>query len=460
MRPFGIHLQNKNGIADDDIRRWASVKPGLVVITDNYWNLIPSLRQVIPGIKVIGRTITSPYGNSWNPDFGRMREYGRWGAEQAERYDLDWWQPYNEPTVEWPGGDAVWSSYEGYVKLAQFHEQLGQGFLATGTQRGITSIPLSPGHRENDDLGWGYRGYDIMASALQIMDLFNTHIYWPDRGLHLHKDFGLRFPSQLEAARWTGLWAISEWNSPVRDGDNDRRAIANEAREWLAECQKVPQFNGAAWFLWRSGGDFDELQMHDNPFLIDVATDMNHTNAQETPMPNLFIQPIAPVAPGGRGTVEFSIDAEAPGLATVIVHLPRKPDDTAYAIDPVTFVGKNPFTTNRFTASVDIPQFDIPGPMTATVQVNYIGFLGGSVYAPANVAEMTIDPNAGQGGGPPPITPGLPAQYDLVWQWAGDTFNAAEQVRDEPLKQAALNIQGHIRFLKGEVASDPLTARR
>jgi hypothetical protein len=47
-----------------------------------------------------------------------------------------------------------------------------------------------------------------------------------------------------------------------------------------------------------------------------------------------------------------------------------------------------------------------------------------------------------------------------VWQWAGDIYNAAEQVGDTLLKQTALNIQGHIQFLKGEVSSDPLKPGR
>jgi hypothetical protein len=179
-------------------------------------------------------------------------------------------------------------------------------------------------------------------------------------------------------------------------------------------------------------------------------------------MASLTIEPIATVAPGNRGVVRFSIDAAVPGVATVIIHLPLKPDNTAYAVDPVVFVPNNPFRTQKMEAYFDMPALDLTGQIVATAQVNYIGFDNGQLYAPAATAEFVVaaDGGAPGAGGPPPLVPGLPAQYDLVWQWAGDIYNAAEQVGDTLLKQTALNIQGHIQFLKGEVSSDPLKPGR
>lgn len=214
-----------------------------------------------------------------------------------------------------------------------------------------------------------------------------------------------------------------------------------------------PQVLGACIFTAGSSGVWDDFEIKDCEPVITMMASRNH---QEVPVPNLFISPIAPVAPGGRGTVKFAIDAKVPGLATVIVHLPRKDDDTAYGIDPVSFVPNNPFTTTSLEATFDIPEFELPGTATATAQVNYVGFLDGNVYAPGDVKDFVIDPNAGEGGGPPPMVPGLPGEYDFIWQWAGEIYNAAQAVRDEGLMQAALNMQEHIKFLKGEVAADPL----
>lgn len=297
---FGIHLPNFPRPDADALAEIASLRPRLLVVCQPDFSLVGELRQLCPGVVIVGRVFVAGGVSAWHPPYDRpdaMRSYGRACRELAESAGIDICQYANEPGID--DNNPAWWTAEGYQKLAvgcaHFVEGWGQSSVRLGT------VPLSPGHQEDD----GLLGAQYLAPVWSQHDVLLLHTYWHRDPASVESEwFGGRWRRQLDAYGWKRSWAITEWNrdEPTPPGDAERVSLAEDARRWFRTLPRAASFLGAAFFLWQSGDpNFSRLQLFDNQPLKAAAREVN---AEQAP----------PVEP----PVEPPVDVPAPQAPPVV----------------------------------------------------------------------------------------------------------------------------------------------
>lgn len=282
MNPFSLHLPNDKPLEQHHWGIITRVQPGLVVVCEPYFSDVPRLREVVPGVVVVGRM----YGDqslgisNWSrPDdraLANMAEFGRRSGHKANQYDIDIMTPFNEPSIDM----SIPTTPDGFSLIAQMFIDWLIGYRQTTTRKAGT-IALAPGGREDDDGGWGYRGADILRPAFDLADVLLLHNYW-NRGTDTYgvplvqsEWEGDRARRQLAAYDWTKEWAITECNRPLKE-DSEKAEIATQARVFIDQHAAKPGFLGACWFILDTADDqFREHRMVNNDFLINEAVAIN-----------------------------------------------------------------------------------------------------------------------------------------------------------------------------------------
>lgn len=336
MRLAGIHLPNYPATTTDQravIRRLA---PGILLVCQDDFPLIPALRAENPGVFIVGRVFGQyPVWDSWHlpyDDEERMEAYGRFVAQLANQFQPDAIQYANEPGID--DNDPHWFTPDGYQRLARGCAAVVRGYHAAAGRALLGTVPLSPGHQEDD----GFVGAQYLRAVWRQHDILLLHTYWTAArpGSHLEEWFGLRYRRQLAAYEWEKAWAITEFNrdEPVPPGDAERRQVAVETREWFAQIRAdlatLPPFRGACWFLLWSGDErFARLRLLDNPYLQQTLAEVNREEgapsmpASQPAAPlRMTIEPDGPLVPGQPFVVRVPVrqaDGGIPPFAAVFI---------------------------------------------------------------------------------------------------------------------------------------------
>lgn len=295
MKLFGVHGNNYPNLTGDDLDAIQALNPPLLVVCQPDFGTIPEIRRRMPNTLIVGRIFGGDGWDAWHlpwSDLNKMQIYGFWCGGIAKRHDIDILQYANEPGVD--DNDPSWWTVAGYQKLARGCGVVVDAFRAMTTRK-IGTVPLSPGHQEDD----GLVGAQYLAPVWHQHDVLLLHTYWTqDPSSVLSEWYGQRYRRQLDAYGWTGPWAITEWNrdEPTPPGDEERKTLARDARTWFAAFPDDLNFLGAAFFLWRTGApEFQRLQQFNNPELNAVALDVN--TAGTPPIPPPPVTPPEPPAP-------------------------------------------------------------------------------------------------------------------------------------------------------------------
>lgn len=451
MKPFGLHLSNNRPLEQYHWDIIARVQPGIVVVCEPYFSDVPRLREVVPGITIIGRM----YGDqslgisNWSrPDdraLANMTEFGRRSGHKANQYGIDIMTPFNEPSIDM----GIPTTPDGFSLIAQIFIDWLIGYHQVTTRKAGT-IGLAPGNREDDYGFWGYRGADILRPAFELADVLLLHNYWnhgtDTYGVPLVQSEweGNRASRQLPAYGWTKEWAIKECNRPLKE-DSEKAEIAEQSRTFIAQHAAKPGFLGACWFILDSADDqFREHRMVNNDYLIDTAISINAaTPQQEEPtMPkptSLSINALPPVRPGDSLAVSGNASGiDGVAMLTARIALPAKPDGYAYGADTVAS-GIPIAPDGSFLFPIQIPT--VTENLDARLILNTVELdpSAGAFDAAEASFPVKIIANASE----VPWTPqpvALPPAYDIMFQRAGDVINAAEAVGDTELAELGRDI--------------------
>ncbi|MFN8533832.1 MAG: lytic transglycosylase domain-containing protein [Dehalococcoidia bacterium] len=337
MKLAGVHLPNRPSTSAEHREILRHVAPAILLVCQDDFPLIPMLREENPGVFIVARVFGRyPDWDSWHlpwNDLERMADYGRFVADLANQFLPDAIQYANEPGID--DGDPSWWTPAGYERLARSCAPVVAGYRAAGGQAMLGTIPLSPGHLEDD----GFVGAATLREVWQQHDLLLLHTYWTaaQPGSHLSDWYGLRYRRQLAAYAWEKDWAIVEFNrdEPAAPGDAERAAVAAETREWLGQIRRdltllAGRCHGACWFILDSGDpSFARLRLIDNPRLQAVLADDGRGGPEPPkgePMPippavlQMTIEPAGPLVPGQPFVLRIPIrqkDGDIPPFAAV-----------------------------------------------------------------------------------------------------------------------------------------------
>ena len=371
-RPFWIHGPNNVPIESEDLARWKEISPGGIVLCQPHFDAVVSLRAIIPDLVIVGRIFGGNGWNAWLPPYSdpaEMRAYGEYCGRVAETAGIDIVQWANEPTIEW----GISPTPEGYTQLAEASRAWLEGFRRATTRVRAGTVPLAPGHREDDDGGWGYRGADILKAVWHEYDVLLLHNYWTcDPGSVGSEWWGRRWKRQIAAYGWTKPVIITEFN---RDPACADRPLEAEVRQFVAQLP----FNviGAAWFIWDSADPaFSRMCMKRNSELVRVASDINRNGKGDgivvpgVEKPRRVILDVPANIYAGEPftvTVEF-VGSKGEGVMTLFLRAPRGEDgytlgNSADAVYFFRFSGDGRYT-NTFIA----PRWSVAGPVSVVLE--------------------------------------------------------------------------------------------
>jgi hypothetical protein len=297
-----------------------------------YFGAQSAIRENINGdVTIVGRFYGSPDVDAWHPPYGdhdRMYRYGVYCAEQCLTNHINVAQFANEPSIESP----IPTTPEGFALLRDGSAAWLAGFRTADQGRVMAgTIPLSPGHREDDYGDWGYRGADVLREVWQRFDVLLLHNYWTCDPASVQSEWwGYRWTRQLEAYQWAKTWAITEFN---RDPACSGRSSAADYRKWYSGIKHY-YFHGATWFIWRSNDpSFNGLQMAPQQDLIDAAIEINK-EAPPMPLQDTKMQYIGPATliAGQTNQVEIEASGVDAGIFTLILNGDPAPDGSASII--------------------------------------------------------------------------------------------------------------------------------
>lgn len=369
MARFGIHCPNYPNLTGDDLDAIERLSPSLLVVMQPDFGTIPEIRERISDITIVGR-IFGDYAAGWDAwhlprDSHNLIEYGRFCGRLAEQWQIDILQYRNEPGID--DNDPSWWTAEGYKRLAIESGSIRAGFRQM-TNRKLGTVPLSPGHQEDD----GLLGAQYLSEEWHNHDVLLLHTYWNrDPGSVDSQWFGQRYKRQLDAYDWDGLWAITEWNrdEPTPPGGSEMASLAADARKWFALFPNDVNFLGAAFFIWRTGApEFQRLQMFNNDELKAVAKEVNQggsTMPKTKPEKTEIVPLLTPAGvPGGEATITLKVsgvDGQAKGFVDVEYPLVPGTLQTVYGPNQTAPIG--PFGNGVVTivAAIGPAVTNLPG---------------------------------------------------------------------------------------------------
>lgn len=465
-----MHGNNYPGLNTDDLDAWQRINPGLVVLCQPDLNLIPEIRRRIPGVVIVAR-VFGDYAGGWDAwhlpwtDQERMAAYGRYVARLANQFDPDIIQYANEPGID--DNDPSWWTVAGYQKLGRGCGWVVDGYRQAGGRARLGTVPLSPGHEEDD----GLLGAQFLREVWHRHDVLLLHTYWNRDPASVESEwYGRRYQRQLVAYEWFNRhYAITEWNRDETGqfGDAERMSFADDARRWIAGLS--PEWLlGTAEYIWWTGDEanFGKLRMRENRWLIDVAAEVNA--AQEEPMgltdTKLTLASEPTLYADHDNIVVIQASGVDKGIFTCIVNGDPAPDDSA-SMPATSFFGvlgdhapdatQQRLVNGRNLLHIPVGKARIPGPFGATLRISIAESDGQAFESGDRIDErvtiQTVQTPAGPGA-PDALLP----EYDPLFALAGalqDKGNAQD-------KDIGLRIHKLIQWRKGELDADPFPKAR
>jgi len=467
MKIVGMGVSNKPG--DDGFSHLVESGYRAVIILEGQANMIPALRQAVPGIHIslrpeVGGAAWDPPAHGYSPE-----SWAEKCIEIADRFQPDILVPWNESNLEWPSmfPNIFNVTRAQYANLANWADR----FLVRWrelTVRPVAWPALAPGHQTDD----GVLGSEVLAPIAIKFDRVDFHFYLVDDS----EWWADRFTREFPFYRGAKAFAITEFNRPYnRNSAEDVSAYSQQIQRWVARVPNV--FDGtpieSVLYFIENGNGFDDLISRDCQPLEATLKELAAAPKGGEGM-KLVPRSNWPGYAIGPNRLDFLIvddagklaDPPRQGAATLIEAWPLSDDGlTTYITDAVSWdydvLGDDVDDKLQFYWERQASDFNIPvnHPVMVHIRVQFIDLTaehwngaygwegdvivipGANPFPPPKPEGTTIPVPSDK---PRPLSP----YYDAIWKVLGDLDNLSKEIPDAALSALAIQGQEHIVDLK------------